>query len=386
MRKTRLKIFLYPSLVIFLCAALFPGGEEKGEALLIKGAKIYTMGPKGVLLGASLLIEGGKIKKIIEGLDWPQAQVVDYSGKCIIPGLVDAHTYISGYYRLLENSQVVTSDLVALAAFDPLSPEVDEALAAGITTANLCPRNENLVGGITSILKLSKDPKGVFFLKKEGFLKISFAKDVERDDRAPTSLMGAKEMLDESLKNAGNQGDREEIFQEQGILKLAKGELQPLIAASNYEEINTALKWLSDWKKKGVIVGGEEVYRFIEELNKKEISILLSPFLFAFPDRIFEKASSLLKLGIKIAFVSDMPEGEASGLRTSALLLFHQEMPQEEALKTITLYPAQILGVESVVGSLEEGKDADFVVFSGEPLDLSSKILAVYSSGRLVSK
>src|SRR4030067_3320893 len=218
MRKTRLKIFLYPSSVIFLCAALCPGGEEKGEALLIKGAKIYTMGPKGVFLGASLLIEGGKIKKIIEGLDWPQAQVVDYSGKCIIPGLVDAHTYISGYYRLLENSQVVTSDLVALAAFDPLSPEVDEALAAGLTTANLCPRNENLGGGLSSILKLSKDPKGVFFLKNEGFLKISFAKDVERDDRAPTSHMGAKEMHDESLKNAGNKGYRMEIFQEQEIL------------------------------------------------------------------------------------------------------------------------------------------------------------------------
>jgi len=386
MRKTRLEIFLYSSLVISLFAALFAGGAEKGEALLIKGAKIYTMGPQGILSGANLLIEGGKIKKIIEGQDWPQAQVVDYSGKCIIPGLVDAHTYISGYYRLLENSQVVTSDLVALAAFDPLSPEVDEALAAGITTANLCPRNENLVGGITSILKLSKDPRNLFLLKKEGFLKISFAKDVERDDRAPTSLMGAKEMLDELMKNGGNQGDRKEIFQERGILKLAKGELQPLIAASNYEEINTALQWLSDWKKKGVIVGGEEVYRFGEELHQKEVSILLSPFLFGYPDRIFEKASSLLKLGVKIAFVSNLPEGEASGLRTSALLLYHQGIPQEEALKTITLYPAQILGVESVVGSLEEGKDADFVVFSGEPLDLSSKILAVYSSGHLVSK
>jgi imidazolonepropionase-like amidohydrolase len=93
-----------------------------------------------------------------------------------------------------------------------------------------------------------------------------------------------------------------------------------------------------------------------------------------------------LEGGIQIAFTGSLPEGEPLGLRTSALRLCHQGISQEEALKTITLFPAQILGVADSVGSLEEGKDADFVVLSGEPLDLSSKILAVYSNGRLISK
>jgi len=386
MSKRKEPIVLGFFLMFFLTVSLFCGSEEKSGTLVIKGAKIYTSGPRGVLAEASLLIEGGKIKKIIEGRDLPAGTAVDYSGKCIAPGLVDAHTYVSGYYRLLENSRDVTSDLEAFAAYDPLSPEVRAALAEGITTVNLSPRNENLVGGITSVLKLTTDSLGLPFLKKGKFLKVSFCKEVEREDRAPTSLMGAEEMLDEWMQKAGRNEGRTDILSEDGIVKLAKGELQPLIAASNYEEINTTLKWLNDWKKRGVIVGGEEASSFSDELKKNDVPVLLSPLLLSAPERVSQNAASLFRKGVRIAFVSDMPEGEASGLRTSALLLFHQGISQDEALKTITLYPAQILGVADSVGSLEEGKDADFIVFSGEPLDLGAKVVAVYSNGRLVHK
>ena len=99
-----------------------------------------------------------------------------------------------------------------------------------------------------------------------------------------------------------------------------------------------------------------------------------------------KNAVFLLKEGVRIAFVSNMPESDALGLRFSALLLYQQGTSQEEALKTITLHPAQILGVAGSVGSIEAGKDADFVVLSGEPLDLGSEILAVYSGGDLIYK
>ncbi len=81
-----------------------------------------------------------------------------------------------------------------------------------------------------------------------------------------------------------------------------------------------------------------------------------------------------------------MPEGEPLSLRLSALILFHQGISQEEALKTITINPARILGVDSRVGTLEEGKDADMVILKGDPLDLSSQITAVYINGRLIYK
>jgi imidazolonepropionase-like amidohydrolase len=360
------------------------GGQD--QAYLVKGAKIYTAGPRGVLTDACLLIEGGKIKKILEGNDLPALPVVDFSGKCISPGLVDAHSYVSGYFGLLENSRPVTSALTAYPAFDASSPEVRQALAEGITTVNLSPRNENLVGGITSIFKLNAGPgaRDLAFLKKEGFLKISFSKEMERDDRAPTSLMGAEEMLDEWMRKPPVLKAQDDILPETGIVKLVQGDLRPLIAASRYEEIKTALNWLNRWKMNGVIVGGEEADLLAADFKKTDAALLLSPLRFSCPEKLFRNAASLLRKGAQIAFVSDMPEGEALGLRTSALLLCHQGIPQEEALKTITLYPARILGVDNAVGSLEEGKDADFVVFSGEPLDLSSKIVAVYLNGRAI--
>lgn len=377
--------FIFIFLLFFIA---FSGRKENERNFLIKGAKIYTLSSIGTLREASLLIEKGKIKKIIRAGKLPSVPVVDYSGKCIIPGIIDAHTYLSGYYRLLENTQPITSDLIAYAAFDPLSPEVQDALRSGITTVNFSPRNENLVGGISSVFKLSRKLEDLRFLKKEAFLKISFNGEVVRKDRAPTSLMGAAMILSEKMQKMkeNNRRKREEIFKEEGLLKLLEGSLQPLVAASTYEEINTALEWLRRWNMKGVIVGGEEASYFSEYLKKKDIPVLLSPLLFSLPEKLAKNAALLLREGVSAAFVSDMPEGEALGLRLSALLLYHQGISQEEALRTITLFPAQIFGVEDSVGSLEEGKDADIVVLSGEPLDLSSKIVAVYSNGQLIFK
>lgn len=374
--------------VFLLFFIAFSGRKESEGTFLIKGAKIYTSSSIGTLREASLLIERGKIKKVIRAGKIPSVPVVDYSGKCIIPGIIDAHTCLSGYYRLLENTQPITSDLIAYAAFDPLSPEVQDALRSGITTVNFSPRNENLVGGISSVFKLSRKLEGLQFLKKEAFLKISFNGEVVREDRAPTSLMGAATILSEKMQKMkeNNGRKREEIFKEEGLLKLVEGSLQPLVAASTYEEINTALEWLRRWNMKGVIVGGEEASYFSEYLKKRDIPVLLSPLLFSLPEKLAKNAALLLRKGVRAAFVSDMPEGDALGLRLSALLLYQQGISQEEALRTITLFPAQILGVEDSVGSLEEGKDADIVVLSGEPLDLSSKIVAVYFNGQLIFK
>lgn len=375
-------------LILFLLPLSFAQEKAPEDTFVIKGGKIYTSGPMGVLQDAHLLIEKGKIKKIFKGGDLPQAPVVDYSGRFISPGFVDGHTHLSGYFRLLENTEAITSDLIAAAAFNPFHPEVRNAIESGITTVNLSSRSENLVGGMSSVFKLFKDFKSWHMLKKEAFLKISLNAEMRRDDRPPTSLIGAETILDEELKKIRDRKrtGREEIFQQEGLRRLADGKILPLVAASTYEEIHTALEWLERWHLKGAIIGGEEAHLFKKELKKREIPVLLSPLLFSFPDRMAENAASLLREGIKVAFVSDMPEADPLYLRYSALLLVHQGLPQEEALKTLTLFPAQILGVGDIVGSLEEGKDADFLVFSGEPLDLSSKLLAVYSDGHPLYK
>lgn len=390
MRKPRSASIVGAGCLLFVAVWLL--ALETEDILLIKGAKLYTLGPEGVLQDAGLLIQGGKIKRIFRKDDKPalpsegKGMVIDYSGKSIIPGMVDAHTYLSGYYRLLENTEPITSDLAAYAVFDALNTEVQEALRSGITTVNFSPRNENLVAGISSVMKLPQSQADILILKKEAFLKISFNASVVRPDRAPTSLMGAQEMLSETMRavRGNRQGAREGIFGQKAILRLLDGNLPPMIAASTFAEINTALKWLETWKLKGVIVGGEEAHLLSRALKEREIPVLLSPFLPASPEKMAANAALLAKQGIAIAFVSHMPEGEPLWLRLSALMLYHQNISQEEALKTITLNPARILGVADSVGSIEVGKDADLVVFLGEPLDLRSKIEAVYINGRNV--
>lgn len=384
MRWHKLSVLLLSILLVFCGICLFAEGTE--EAYLIKGAKVYTSGTQGVLSNVTLLIENGRFKKIIQGVERPSIPVKDYSGKTIMPGLVDAHSYVSGYYRLLENAAVFTSDLITDMVFDPSDPEVKLALESGITTVNLAPRNENLVGGISSILKLTGAFDDIDVLKKQSFLKISFNGEVIRADRAPTSLMGAEHLLSQEMASAksGQDKDREDIFSQRGLRSMLEGNLPPMIAASSLAEINTALQWLEKWQMNGVIVGGEDAHILIPYLKQKKVPVLMSPILPSYPEKWAKNAAHLVKQGIPMAFVSHMPESDPLSLRFSALMLFHQGIPQEEALKTITLTPAQILGVADSVGSIEEGKHADFVVLEGEPLDLGSRIVAVYVNGRAV--
>lgn len=384
MRWHKLSVPLMSILLLVVGICLFAGGAE--EAYLIKGAKVYTSGMQGVLTDATLLIENGRFKKIIRGEEWPSVPVKDYSGKTIIPGMVDAHSYVSGYYHMLENTEVFTSDLITAIVFDPLDPEVKLALESGITTVNLVPRNENLVGGISSILKLTIDFNNISVLKKRSFLKISFNGEVIRPDRAPTSLMGAEHLLSQEMETikSGSEQDREDIFPQNGLRSLLEGNLPPMIAASSLAEINTTLQWLEKWQMNGVIIGGEEAHLLIPYLKQKNVPVLMPPILPSYPEKWAKNAAHLIKQGIPLAFVSHMPETDPLSLRLSALMIYHQGISQEEALKTITLTPAQILGVSDSVGSIEEGKHADFVVLEGEPLDLGSRIIAVYVNGHAV--
>ncbi|UCE41229.1 MAG: amidohydrolase family protein [Candidatus Aminicenantes bacterium] len=382
MRSHKCSVPLLSLLLVFAGIYLFAGGAE--DAYLIKGAKIYTSGTQGVLTDAALLIENGLFKKIIDGEEWPSVPVKDYSGKTIMPGMVDAHSYVSGYYGLLDNTKIFTSDLITDMVFDPLDPEVKLALESGITTVNLSPRNENLVGGISSILKLSRDFNNISVLKKRSFLKISFNGEVIRPDRAPTSLMGAEHLLTQKMAaiKPGSDQDRADIFPQKGLRSLLGGNLPPMIAASTLAEVNTTLQWLEKWQLNGVIVGGEEAHLLIPSLKQKNVPVLMSPILPSYPEKWAKNAAHLIEHGILLAFVSHMPETDPWSLRLSALMLYHQGISQQEALKTITLTPAQILGVADSVGSIEEGKHADFVVLEGEPLDLGSPIVAVYVNGR----
>jgi imidazolonepropionase-like amidohydrolase len=157
-----------------------------------------------------------------------------------------------------------------------------------------------------------------------------------------------------------------------------------MIAASGFAEINTALQWLDKWQMDGVIVGGEDAHLLIPLLKQKKIPVLMSPILPSYPDKWAKNATLLVENDIPLAFVSHIPETGPLSLRLSALFLYHRGISQLEALKTITIVPARILGVADSVGSIEEGKHADFVVLDGKPLDLGSRIVAVYVNGREV--
>jgi hypothetical protein len=373
------------ALIAVLTAPILADGTEP-EAFVIKASRIFTSGPDGILRDAALLVENGKITKIIMDGNLPSVPVRDHSGLTIIPCLVDANTYVSGYKSLLGHTGSLTPDLPAYPVFNPGSPEVREALSSGIGTVNLSPDNGNVAGGVSSVLKLPADFGQPLVLRKEAFLKVSLSSEALDQERAPTSLMGAEAMLDEAVRSARRGPEpKAGVLGRRSLKSLADGSLRPIVAASSDPEIRTALSWLERWGLEGILLGGEEAGSFLADLKRLNVPVLLSPIQFSSPDKAAEDAAGLVRGGARIAFVSDMPEGRPLDLRHSASALCRQGVTQEEALKTITLFPALILGVGERVGSIEEGKDADFVILSGDPLDLGARISAVYIGGRLVS-
>lgn len=381
--KKGLALILVSMLPVALGARPLP---PAAGAFVIRASRVWTSGPAGIIPNAALLIDGGKIARIIRDGRLPDAPLTDYPGLTMMPCEIDAHTYLSAYRSLIAHSATMTPDLRAYAVFDPRSPEVLEARRSGIGTVHLAPDNGCVIGGLSSIVKLSPDPAEPSILRPEAFLKVSLSSAVLDPDHAPTSLMGAEFMLDEAMRSAvRGPGTRDGIIGRTSLKALADGRIRPIIAASSSPEIRTALAWLERWRLEGIILGGEEAGAFAGELKRKDIPVLLSAIRFDSPDEAAANARRLLDEGVRMAFVSNMPEGRPIDLRHSALALHRNGLAGEEALKTITAFPAQILGIGGSVGSLEEGKDADFVILSGDPLDLSSRIVAVYVGGRLVT-
>ena len=386
MKRAAAPAVLLSALLVTAAKGRLPANATEPDVFVIRASRIFTSGPEGILKDASLLIENGKISRIIRGRDLPPVPVVDHSGRTVMPCLVDAHSHMSVYKGVLSHTGPLTPDLPVLAIFDSYSPEVGEARRSGIVAVNVSPGSGNLVGGISSILKIRPGSGDPVVLRGEAFLKVSLNSEVLDPEKAPTSLMGAEALLDEALRAAcRGSGFRDEILGRRSMAALASGTLRPIVAASSFQEIRTALAWLERWDLDGVLLGGEEAEPFIRELKRRNIPVILAPVQFSSPARAAANAAGLLAGGVRMAFASYSPEGRPIDLRLSALALCRNGIAQEEALKTVTIYPAEILGIGGSAGSIEEGKDADLVVLSGDPLDLSSRISAVYIGGKLAT-
>jgi len=395
--------------------------------LAIKGGTFLT--PEERIEEGILLIDGGKILDVGKTLPIPQgAEIIDAKGKFIMPGMIDAHCHTGvfadgvGWEKSDGNEMTdpVTPHLRAIDAIHPEDMAFKDLREAGVTTINTGPGSANIIGGQTAAIKTSGRTVDEMILLAPCGMKMALGENPKRvygdQKKLPSTRMGNAAVLREWLTKAQdylekweryerklaeyrankNDGKEPEVLEKDLRLDalgwVLKGEIAVHLHAHRADDILTGIRIADEFSiKKLVLVHATEGYKIADILAERKISCLIGPILFSrvkYELRGMDPKNPavLTKAGVKIAIQTDQMSAVKYILFDAALAV-REGMDEEEALKAITIYPAQILGIADRVGSLKEGKDADIVIMSSYPLDVKhSKVERVFIAGKEVYK
>lgn len=396
------------------------------------GAKIYPVEGDPIETGV-LLVEDGRIAAVgpADAVEIPDgAASVDLSGMVIIPGLVDTHSHVGistrgGDGDTNEGSGPVQPQLRAIDAINPADPGIRMAVTGGITTANIMPGSGNVIGGQTAYVKYRGDTVEEMLIDGTvGGLKMANGENPKgygRRGRAPTTRMGVAALARQAYLEAQAYGEKKEkdasekgeetsfierVFGgddrkptkatppsvdlgKEALLEAMRGERIVHHHTHRADDILTVVRLSEEFGFPVVIQHGSEAWKVADVLAEKDIPV--SFIMIDAPGGKHEAVNLLLKgagilekAGAKVALHTDDPIiGSRFFLRTGALAI-REGMSEEGALRALTINGAEMLGLEERVGSLEPGKDADFVVLSGEPFALRTKVLHTFIEGEEV--
>lgn len=361
-------------------AAVLSEGTSRVEVraekpILLKGARVVPVARADLKTG-SVLVAGERIAAVAADVSAPEgATVVDLpAGSWIVPGFIDAHSHLGSRLEIDETSDSVTPHLLAVDGFTSGHPDVAEATRGGVTLTGLAPGDANLVGGRMSIVRLNGLRLDKMILREAAGLKLSLGEEALRQDFEPRSPAGAVALL----RRLVGRSDGEVA------VSLAQKRQTAFVNARRTGEISR----LADLKRSlGLplaLLHGDEAGRLVEVVRAADLAVAFGPVHPSLPRERLETPGRLSMAGVPVAFVSDAPSAPPAQIRWMAMAAHRYGMPHPDALRALTLTPAKMLGVEADFGSIEAGKQADLVVFSGDPLAPSSRVLLVMVEGRIV--
>jgi imidazolonepropionase-like amidohydrolase len=395
--------------MLLATACLLTALQAHSETWAITGARVHTLGPQGVLEGATVLLRDGRIVSVGNDVAVPpDARVVDAAGKIVTPGFYDAH----GYLGIVEVSLVAetvdriqagtryTASFRVSDAINPRSSLIPVNRIEGITRALVTPVStpETLsspIAGLGAVIHLGgpedflvgRDAALYVHLGEEGSLLSGGARGL--------TLMYLRELLEDARDLARHRADYEAgQRREYGASRLDLEALadtletkRPVVVVVNRaSDILSALRMADEFGLELVVVGGGEAWMVAHELAAAGVPVILDP-LENLPARFetlgatLENAARLHAAGVEIAFAIGESHN-ARNMRQAAGNAVANGLPYEAALAAMSINPARIFGQSGTSGSLEPGKDADLVVWDGDPLELGSVAERVFIRGR----
>ncbi len=381
------------------------GTDSDAESVLaITNARIYPVSGPPIDRG-TLLVRSGKILEVGSAVIVPDgAGVLDARGKSLIPGLVESHSHMGFKWLNIpamgRNNNEFRSPINAeVRAIDGLTAH-DAAfalsLAAGVTTVNITTGSRVPNSGQAAVLKLRGGSiEDMFFA--EGGMKFAIRVADERPG-FPRTTQAVEELIASELRAARAYLDARAAASSSGAsppprdLKLeALGKLLERtmvvgVHAHTEEDMRHAIALKKEFNLDLYIHHANATISLVDELSKEQIPVSFGPilpFMNEEDPRILGPIR-LIERGGKASFHQDHPDGHQYFLRHDAALFVRQGMPEEDALRALTVNPAALFHLEDRIGTLEPGKDADFILLDGPPLDFESLVTHTFIDGRLV--
>jgi imidazolonepropionase-like amidohydrolase len=354
--------------VFLTLAAPLVQPAPQGAVFAVEAKELYLGDGRRVENGV-LVVEGGKIRAAGAGVDVPNGVPVVRHDGVVSAGLVACRAFDGASGENHDWTRSVLPGARVVDAFDPDHTDFERALSAGITTLVLSPSTGNLVGGITAVVKTA----GGRVVKADGHLAISLDPNALVQNRYPTSSSGAVAELESRMKTPRG-----------AFADVATGRRLVLISAHARADVENALGFATRHGLKGALVGAVRAGDLLRDVQSSGLGVVVGPLRTGTSQKVIESVVALGEARVPLAFALDTPLNHPDSLRLAAALCVRGGLDGDVAWKALTSDGARIAGVGDRLGRLERGLDADFVLWSGDPLDLSSSVVEVYVDGARV--
>lgn len=373
---------------------------RQARPIALTGGTIHTV-TQGTIENGTIVFENGRITAIGRNVEIPPgAERVDITGKHVYPGLIDGYSAlglfeIGGFTQTIDLNELgpINPNVRAEVAFNPESRHIGVARSNGVLVTLSSPEG-GLISGLAAAMMLDGWTWEEMALKRAAGLIVLWPNPAnerryESDLRTLREAFAAAKAYRKAQQAAERGGRRHDTDSRwEAMIPVIEGKVPVIVQANELRQIQDAITWAEEEGVRLVIRGGRDAWYVADHLREKQIPVLITNVLDS-PDRQWEPydgryglARRLHEAGVRFAIAGASSAAYENRLPYEAGAAAAYGLPAAEALKAVTLYPAQILGLDDRVGSLEPGKDATLLITTGDPLEYSTIIEQAYIQGR----
>ncbi len=370
--------------------------------IAIVNAHIHAVSAPAV--DGTVLLEDGRIRAVGPDVTVPEgAEVIDAAGGWLVPGFVDAHVHLGIHEEgegwagddTNERTDPVMAAARALDAINPADRGFEDALRGGVTTVNVNPGSANPIGGLAVALHTHGRVVDEMVLRSPSGLKSALGENPKRvhgeAKRTPSTRLGTALVIRTAFAKARewmalDPADRPVDLVSEALARVLSHEIPWRQHCHRADDIATALRLADEFGYDLVLDHGTEAHRIADVVAEHGVPVLYGPLIITRTkietrERSARAPGVLARAGVKVSIITDHPVVPIDFLVHQASLAMKEGLDHDDAIRAITLNPAEVLGLDARIGSIEVGKDADVVLWEGDPLDTRHRALRVWIGG-----